>query len=439
MGTKSNGNSYPDPETFIPDHSGRIGIGTPDAMWSAVREAAGVPPPQPDPMRGSLTEGRDITAAFTELIREGKVCQYRLLRKATTSGAFREGGPAGSARRYWDAFRAEVDGLQRSFHADGGAKEYGGTVDRAVRTWTAVVPRLLTDEEASADMAKEREWGEVVERTPQTLLSSTAYSYRIHCQRSGIEDPENAALRQYRVQRFGLPDMSDAGLLNHFARNPLPRWYRNGSTADQIPVEGPSAEGLPAGTKVIQTVAQVTTEERNRRWIEDFTAEVELCIERFRDTEELPHELGRLIAELKAFEVCAGEGRVLVEHLRSTGVGLDVLRKVADGKARLLLRLEEIAKEYADDTPHTIGQGQRLKWQGNTSELCELIHLLAENNWIEVPKSRSKLADRVHAVFQGTDGEPLDLASLRQYLKKTAHRPLRHGVSFEVSERPSVN
>lgn len=173
-------------------------------------------------------------------------------------------------------------------------------------------------------------------------------------------------------------------------------------------------------------------------WIEEFAAEVEQAVEAFSENPNASTELQRITNALRSFEV-GTSGKLILQPMQADAAGKDLLAKFEHAKSRLALRLEEVANEHAAETPNALGQGQRLKWQGNTSELCELIHLLAENNWIEVPKSRSKLADRVHAVFQGTDGEPLDLASLRQYLKKTAHRPLRSGVSFQVSEHPSAN
>ncbi len=173
-------------------------------------------------------------------------------------------------------------------------------------------------------------------------------------------------------------------------------------------------------------------------WIEEFAAEVENAVEAFSENPNTSTELHRITNALRSFEV-GTNGKLILQPMQADATGKDLLAKFEHAKNRLALRLEEVANEHAAETPNALSQGQRLKWRGNTSELCELIHLLAENNWIEVPKSRRKLAERVHAVFQGTDGEPLDLESLRQYLKKTAHRPMRSGVSFEVSACPSVN
>jgi len=204
----------------------------------------------------------------------------------------------------------------------------------------------------------------------------------------------------------------------------------------------PSTPTVPGGTIYIGAApARGTTvpmENLFTYWIEEFTAEVESAVEAFSENPNVSTELLRITNALRSFEV-GTNGRLVLQPMQADAAGKDLLAKFEHAKSRLVSRLEEIVKEHATETANPLGQGQRLKWQGNTSELCELIHLLAENHWIEVPKSRRKLAERVHAVFQGTDGAPLDLESLRQYLKRTAHRPLRNGVSFEVSARPSVN
>jgi hypothetical protein len=421
-----------DNDQFIPERTGRIGIGTPAAYLDALREGAGIPPPPPDPPRGSLTEGRDIAPAFTELIREGKACAYRLM---GITAYTMTGGKINAGEHLF----LERDGLLNGYRRDGGADHYSGTMDRALRTYTALVPRLLTDEEAKAYEERDKEWGKVAEKSTDFLLKYTSDMYVRHCEEHGVVDPKKAGLRRFRVGHYALPDMTDIQLRKYYAAHPWPAWYRNGTIHEEQPANDRNAEGFPAGTKIIATSAQVFAEERIGRWAIEFAAEVEVCVERFADCDELPKELNRLIETLRSFEVGAGEAKAYVENLRSTGIGQEVIAMMQHGKNRLLQRLEEIAKEHATETINPLGQGQRLKWQGNTSELCELIHLLAENGWIEVPKSRSKLADRVHAVFQGIDGEPLDLASLKQYLKGSAHRPLRAGVSFEVSIAPVVN
>lgn len=156
-------------------------------------------------------------------------------------------------------FLDERDELLGHFRADGGG-DYGATLNRALRTWEAIVPE------------KHDAKGE----------------YYIHHRR---------------------------------------------------PVNGPHVEGLPSGSKIIPTSAEVPMEERYTRWIEEFTAEVQLCVDQFTDAEELPRELTRLIDTLRAFEVGTGAGAPLIEHLRSTGSGKDILEMMKDGKERLLGRL----------------------------------------------------------------------------------------------------
>lgn len=427
--SKGKGLPGADPETFVPESSGIVRIIGP-SVWDFMREDAGEPPPPPDPQLGAITDGRDITAAFTELIREGKSCAYALLQRATQQ-AFPYVWTGENWGAPWKSFAREWDVLTVSFKGDGGGSLYTATFKRALRAWVAVVRRPYTDDEARANQLR---FGDKP-KTPVDLLKYTSLEYEHQCKKQGIEDPQGEGLRKFRVEHFALPDMADAQLLKHFENQPLPRWFRNAVTCDQVLVDGPNATGLPQGTRIIPTSAEVSTDERHHRWIAEFAAEVEVCIERFKDRDELPHELGRLIAEVEAFDVGKGEARAFVEHLQSTAAGRDVLRKMADMKARLLQRLEELRAEYAPTETIAVS-GQQLRWQGNTMELAELIHILEIEKWIDGSPSRSKLAERVAAVFCGSDGAPLHLPTLKTYLGKQYRRTPREGVDFTASRNP---
>lgn len=427
-----NGKGLPgaDPETFVPESSGVVRISGP-AMWDFMREDAGEPPPPPDPQRGAITNGRDITAAFTELVREGKSCAYALLQRATQQ-AFPYIWTGQNWSAPWKLFAKERDGLGVSFNGDGGGGVYTATLKRALRTWVAVVRRPYTDEEAHANALR---FGDSP-KTPTDLLKSTSVEYQLHCKKRGIEDPKGDGLRKFRVEHFALPDMTDAQLLKHFEDRPLPRWFRNEVTCDQVPVDGPNETNLPEGTRIIPTSAEVSTDERHRRWIAEFAAEVEVCIERFKDREELPHELERLIAEVEAFEVGQGEAKAFVEHLQSTAAGRDVLRKMADVKARLLQRLQVFTASLPGATPSTaaVVGSERLPWESSTNAFAYIFTTLSARGYFPMPRKGGKLNEPNFTAFarvllqafdlKGEDGESLTPEQLRVRLTDAAPRPL---------------
>lgn len=382
-------------------------------------------PANPDPPRGSVTEGKDITAAFTELIREATVCAYRMLRKAI--GHFPQ-----LDEDHWAGYSVERDALLKSYRSDGGSEVYGGTLGRVCRQleWVAIVPRLCTDEEIAEGC---RDCGSRFDASAQTLLDDT----RRWCQTSW-EEPTVEELLRFRIERYGLPDMADNELLEHFSTHPLPAWYRRGIMVDEHPATGPDDERFPAST--ITTVfryATVTTDERNQRWIAEYVAEVEVCVDRFKDHDGLPHEVARLMAEVEAFDVGHGEARDFVAALRSTAVGTVALTKMQDAKARLLVALEGIREEYAPADTMEGANTPRFTWRGQVGELAEVFTQLAANGWIETPpRGRAKLARTILQTFKDTDGNTFDKDTLTKYMQPGAHRPVRDGWKCELSKRP---
>lgn len=435
-----------DNDQFIPEGTGRIGIGTPDAMWDAMRESAGIPLPPKDPPRGSLTEGRDISAAFTELIREHMACTFMLFGRAVHQ-RFGMEASRGHWRNMWLAFEREHKGLIASFRPDGGGNVYEATLQRALRTWTAVVPRIMTDEEARKWEERDRSFGDYREKTPEGLLATIAHEYQIHCIREGIKDPTGKGLRKFRAQHYDVPDATDAQLRKHFEGNPLPAWYRIGVTHDQYIVEGPDIEGLPYASKVIATSAKVSTEERHRLWIAEFAAEVELCVERFADSTELPREMARLIDAIRSFEVATGEARLFVEHLRTTGIGSDVLTTMRHSKDRLLHKLDEIAVNMTSGTETPLNGAPLFIWKGQPAELFVLFEELVGKGWVELPmnrgkRSRGQLARNVHSAFAYASGTNLKVGTAMNYLKKgrndvNEQRP-EPRVAFALKKNPDV-
>jgi hypothetical protein len=96
-----------------------------------------------DPPRGSLTEGREIGPAFTELIREGKAVRMLILMKLASFPGVGHSFPVdGHHSRGGSAvpLRNEFSEMISTFRRQGGAQQYGATYSRPSRIWYAHVP-----------------------------------------------------------------------------------------------------------------------------------------------------------------------------------------------------------------------------------------------------------------------------------------------------------
>ena len=295
-------------------------------------------PPRKDMQRGELTQGKNITGAFTELRREAKAVQYRLLRN-TIHEVLGSRQAAIEKAGLWPGFVTERDAMARD--------TYGDTLNRALRTWTLYTVRIATEEEAR--LTDERNG------TPKDAGALVRYSrtwYGTHCEREGINDPGLTGLQRFRAEHCNLPDLHDAALVEYFDRHPLPTWFRMGTTEERRIVTGPEDAEIGDYAFVRPTQEVVPAVDQYARWNVEYTAEVEMCVEHFADSPDLGSELTGLIGALRSFEVSTGEGKAVVEHLRKTGVGSEVLTMMQHGKDRLLKRLEEIAKDITVETPN---------------------------------------------------------------------------------------
>lgn len=88
-----------------------------------------------DPPRGCVTEGRDLGPAITELIREGKVCMYKLL--LSCDGASFVGGMGNQRIR---PLIEERNSMILLFQRQRGTDLYGITHTRSLRVWQVIVP-----------------------------------------------------------------------------------------------------------------------------------------------------------------------------------------------------------------------------------------------------------------------------------------------------------
>ena len=350
----------------------------------------------PDPPRGSITEGKDIMPAFSALIREGKAAQYIMLENAirtqrhfpTDNGilsGLRDERMGSLGQPTLPAFPLNLFG--------GSAPEnfIGQTLNRVCRKleWVAIIPRLCTDEEIAA------QWGWYVldfDGSAQTLVKFT----RDCCEIFDIEQTDKD-LQEERAYCFDLPEMTDNDLLEHFRNNPLPEWYQRGIITDQHQATGPKDDRFPAITitSMFRSIKIADTEENYTRWTNEFAAEVELGIERFKKQDELPRELTRLIDALRTFEVGTAEGAELIAELLTKSIGQNILGTLNEGKARLLRRLEEIAEEHlgpvaTNGSTATQGTRERMEWNGSTIEFVTIFKNLLKSNYVELPSSGGK-------------------------------------------------
>lgn len=379
----------------------------------------------PEPACGALTEGCTLEQAFAELTEEATAVLYKLFR----TGAFEQLPPAMDRelvrKRQWAGFVAERDGIQGR-----GNVRYGLTLERSLRIWHKYTVRVLTDEEA-----KDPNIRRGYEVNGETLVEHSIIWYRSYCERTNAEVDLTDGLRRFRVEQCLLPDLPDVELIAHYRNNPLPKWYANGTVSDQERVTDRNAH-LSTELEYIQPGRlQLSQEQTFTKWLEEFVAEVEMCIARFVEDPELPQEIARFVEGLAKYEVCSFEGRPLRELLAAQRGARKFLATMDRQRDRLATKLTEIADEWPVDLPSN-EQGQRLTWKGNTTELAALIDLLERKGWIEGGRSRSLLAQRVAAIFSGPQGQPLELSTLTTYLGKAYKLTPREGVEFTATKNP---
>jgi len=365
----------------------------------SMRPAGAPPDPKPDPARGALTEGMDIVPAFNELILEGKAAQYMLLDRARMG-----------IQHHYPIIRdkerqrpspalllTERDGMlgydpnrDRLPAERKKPDRYGATYHRATRTlkWTATIHRLATNEELANRV---RDLGERRGATAQHLLDDTLKWCKTRQQDPNFM-PTAEELRRYRVDMYGLPDKTDKELLKHYLNRPLPLWYTRGVSWDVYPATGPDDARYPVGTidgAFVATDHKATDHEIWTRWFDEFAAEVEVCVERFKAHNELPDELARLIDNLRAFEIGQGEAAPFIADLLNTGAGKRIMDMMNDGKTRLLRRLEQVRD---DAVPTSMNNGtsttKGIVWNGTLQQLAWVLRELAEGGWIGYPAQK---------------------------------------------------
>lgn len=434
----------------------------------SMRPAGAPPNPKPDMARGALTEGKAVVDAFGELILEGKAGQYLLLERARMGNQHRypiirdnerqrpspqlllkerDGVLGYNPNR--DLFPVELQEGDR----------YGATYHRVTRTlkWTATIYRIATEDERAispGDLASRKD------HTAQDLLDYTRKTYtkgRI----PSYEVPEPEKLRRFRTDMLGLPDMSETELLEHYRTRPLPLWYTQGVWWDNHPATGPHDPRHPVGTihgAFVATDRNATDHEEWTRWIDEFAVEVEVCVERFKEHEELPHELARMIAAIRAFEIGSGEAGPYIADLRTTSAGQRIMDAMNDGKARLLRRLGTIAEEWPVDAP---GNGsvtatperplERIAWNDTAALLAFLLNELIEADYITPPPNgrrvgrdgnRAAVADMAYRIFDIRDratGNRVTREYFRSLMRPSSPDRDSRGDLFRIRSRTASN
>lgn len=409
-----------DAETVIPPgHYHGSGLTIPDAI-----------------RRGELTQGRDITAAFTELIQEAKACTYTLLNRMVNLTGERK-WPHGS----WKPFTKERDALLKRFKKNNPPGKYGDTLRRASLVPELIVPHLLTDEQARA---QDERRGMVGTRDPEGLLIVSARIFE-----NAPDAVTKDGLRRFRADHCGMPDLADADLLAYYATHPMPRWYRCGvdwhsdrrhiergdmvPTFDAVPYIGTDGT-VPPGAYIGWKGGDIGTDVQLAQWREEFVAEVVECADRFAADDRLGQELDRLIRELDRFKVGQGAAAEFIERLGGDTDGVEALAALENNKHPLLTRLKEVREEYAPAEASTPAEG-RITWLGSQADLSAIFRDLVDGRWIRLDGTWPKFADKVWAVFQNEKGVPFDKNTLRQYLKPSGNIPKKAGSAFNIGER----
>jgi len=241
-----------------------------------------------------------------------------------------------------------------------------------------------------------------------------------------------------RAQRIWIVTFETKQQLRKYAEN-MPTEGRTvdleGTSPPYFATLGPRPVSMP----IVKGIASIQPDieqylplpELSQRWIEEYAAEIEVFLGRLGEEamNDVPVRLRTLINELKS---CSSL------DLTPTGRNQEAFRRLREHKENLLQRLEEIAVEWPIDPPLS-EQGQRLTWRGHTRELAVLIDLLEREGWIKGGRNRNQLAQRIAAMFNGPNGEPMEGNTLRTYLAK-AYNPLpREGVKFTATTNPDKN
>jgi hypothetical protein len=183
-----------------------------------------------------------------------------------------------------------------------------------------------------------------------------------------------------------------------------------------------------------ENMVKSSAEAVGMQWVELYCAEIRELLGNDPDVEQVTAFDG-LRNRVRTFEIGTLEGAPLMERLKGEAKGhaaMDAFGRIRDHLNR---QLDEIAEEHlsqSDPNPNP----NRLTWKGNTQELAVLIDLLEKEGWIDGGRSRSQLATRVASLFIRSDGQPLDLATLKTYMGKAYKPTPREGVAFIVTRNP---
>lgn len=179
--------------------------------------------------------------------------------------------------------------------------------------------------------------------------------------------------------------------------------------------------------------ARATAEQVGRRWAEVYAAEVKLLLGDEPDAERVA-AFGTLCANLKVPVIGTAEGRAAWERMKEETEGQQVLAAFDRVTGYLSTLLFQLAEEYPAEEPAM--NEQRLTWLGEKGELAALIMELEAHGWIRRGGSWAKFAERVWSVFQDEQGQPLDLPTMKQYIKPSGNYRTRQENPFEVSDHP---
>lgn len=193
---------------------------------------------------------------------------------------------------------------------------------------------------------------------------------------------------------------------------------------------------------------KATAEEVGYRWAEVYAAEVRHLLGDDPNDERLA-AFARLHANVKGYTVGSKEGSRVMERMKSTGMGAEVLAAFGRIREHLNALLYKVAEEHA--TPETMENGRRITWNDSASLLAYLLTELIEADYIVPPPNgrrtgrngnRAAVADMVYQLLDIRDrdtGQPVTREYFRSLLRPNSPDRDSRPELFRIRPRVAPN